>query len=129
MKEVLLFLSLGGAAAFSATPLPAPGHTLGRGLLHGSRSCSGLSMAVDDKTAATLLEAATDEVIAAAAAFGPDKEKFAKVWVSKVTKGELAEPGLMDECLEDDAQERCVRLEEAMKQVNVIMGRWDGLNS
>lgn len=76
-----------------------------------------------------MLQGVADDIIAAAAAFGPEKESFAKLWVDKALAGESPEVGVIDECLIDDDSDQCQALEEAMRNFNRALGRFDGLNS
>ena len=76
-----------------------------------------------------LSQAPADRVIKAAAAFGSETEEFAKKWVKKALAGEPTEGGLIEECLLDDDEKKCVELEEAMRDFNRSIGRLDGMNS
>ena len=79
------------------------------------------------------LEAQADAVVSAAKVFGSDKTTaYAKSWTRRLLKTGTADPGegefaLCEECLENPYSEDCVRLEEAIKAMQRMVGvDWGG---
>lgn len=77
------------------------------------------------------LDAAAARVVKAAGAFGDDSAAFATKWTQKILAGETPlEMGLLEECLVDEGQDKCMELEEAIKEMQRMMGnKWSGMNS
>ena len=80
------------------------------------------------------IDAAVAEVEAAAAAFGEDTQAYARKWTARLlADGTLAadgDVGLIEECLIDDGQEQCMRLEAAIVNLRKLVGSdFAGLNS
>ena len=72
------------------------------------------------------LDAAAARVVKAAGAFGDDSAAFATKWTQKILAGETPlEMGLLEECLVDEGQDKCVELEEAIKGLEGELAEMD----
>jgi hypothetical protein len=83
------------------------------------------------KDAATMVAAAKG-VHAAAAKLGEDRLAFAEKWTARLLDGgddaiSNAETFLIDECLIDDSP--CEELEAAIRELQVLRGKWSGINA
>ena len=70
------------------------------------------------------LDVAIAEVRECAAAFGDETAHFANVWIDKMLEGkqEGMAAGLLDECLINDAADKCAKYDTALKKLDSLLG-------
>uniref|UniRef100_A0A7S4JLF7 Uncharacterized protein n=1 Tax=Odontella aurita TaxID=265563 RepID=A0A7S4JLF7_9STRA len=70
------------------------------------------------------LEAAIADVRECASAFGEETAHFANMWIDKMLEGKQdgAAAGLLDECLLDDEDNKCLQFEEALTKLDGLLG-------
>ena len=111
MKAASTIIALFAAASSaSAFVVPHAGSTARTRLFAGEQSPE--------------LDAAIAEVRECAAAFGDETAHFANVWIDKMLEGkqEGMAAGLLDECLINDAADKCAKYDTALKKLDSLLG-------